>query len=83
MVMQYSIAFNITSVDEAELLSAIVWVKDNHGTKVSDATADGTSFLFNGHIIELTYTDMTTTVSALKTQFTTRLTWSVGLRYVS
>jgi len=84
MPLEYHITFEITNADDSEMLTSLEWIKDNHGTKIHDADADGETKIITGELIESVFNDAVTTVSALKTQFTTRMgdKWSVKTHFV-
>lgn len=74
--MEYQITGKVTSADDAEMLSALEWLKDNYGTKISSAQGIGETKESSFGIVETTFDDTVTSVIALKTQFGTRLKWT-------
>lgn len=69
----FKIEGNITASTETELLGDMDWLATNYGTKIGEAQAFGESLSLRFAITENTYNDASTTLNALKTQFTTRL----------
>lgn len=71
--MEFQITGNITSADDAEMLAALEWFKDNYGLKVTSAQARGSTKEIQFGLVESTFVDAVSTITALKTQFSTRL----------
>lgn len=73
--MEYQIHGKITSADDAEMLDALLWLKNNYGTKIHDAHGDGTTKEIRFGVVEPTFNDNVASITALKTQFGARLKW--------
>lgn len=71
--MEYQIHGNITSADDAEMLSALEWFKDNYGLKITNAQATGSSKEIYFGLLEVGFTEAVATITALKAQFSARL----------
>lgn len=71
--MEFQITGNITSADDAEMLSALEWLKDNYGPKITSAQATGSTKKIQFGLLEATFNDAVATITALKTQFSARL----------
>jgi hypothetical protein len=76
---EYMTEYKITNADDTEMLAALEWIKDNHAAKVHSAHGDGKTKVITLTMIDTTFADAVTSVTAIKTQFTTRLAddWSV------
>jgi len=71
--MEHQVIGKMTSADDTEMLSALEWIKDNYGTKITSCQATGSSKEIRFGLIEATFAEAVTTITALKAQFTTRL----------
>lgn len=71
--MEFQIHGKITSADDAEMLSALEWLKDNYGLKITDAQGTGSTKKIGFGLLEVGFDEAVTTIAALKTQFSTRL----------
>lgn len=71
--MEFQIIGKITSTNDTEMLDTLLWLKDNYGTKINNAQATGSTKEIRFSFFEATFNDTVTSITALKTQFTTRL----------
>lgn len=71
--MEFQIHGNITSVNDAEMLSALEWLKNNYGPKIHSAQGTGSTKEIQFGLLEATFAEAVTAITALKTQFSTRL----------
>ena len=71
--MEFQINGKVTSADDSEMLSALEWLKDNYGTKITNAQATGSTKEIWFGLVETTFNSSVTTITALKTQFSARL----------
>ena len=74
--MVFQIIGQITSTNDSEMLDALLWLKDNYGTKIHSAQGIGDTKEISYRIIEPTFNDTVTSIAALKTQFGIRLKWT-------
>lgn len=74
--MEYQINGKITSTNDNEMLNALLWLKDNYGTKISSAQGIGDTKEISYGIVEATFNDTVTSITALKAQFGARLKWT-------
>jgi len=81
-MVEYMTTFEITSTTDSEMLDALEWIKDNHNSKVNNANASGITKSISVNLVDATFENAVTTVTAFKTQFTTRLAdnWSLTLQ---
>lgn len=77
----FRIEGNITSSDQAELLATMNWFATNYGSKIELAEATGSELLFRFGLKEDTYSEATTTLTALQAEFGARIqdNWSMIL----
>jgi len=71
--MEFQVTGQITSANDTEMLNALEWFKDNRGTKIHDAQATGSTKEIQFGLVESSFSDAVTTISALKAQFGERL----------
>lgn len=71
--MEYQINMEITSANDAEMLDALLWLKDNYGTKVLSGQGVASTKEISLGLIEATFNDTVTAITALKAQFGARL----------
>lgn len=71
--MEFQITGRITSADDTEMLNALLWLKDNYGTKIHSGSGTGSTRVININLAEPTFNDNVTTIIALKAQFGARL----------
>lgn len=74
--MEYQIVGKITSTDDSEMLDALLWLKDNFGTKIHSAQGIGDTKEISYGIVEATFNDNVDSIVALKAQFGVRLKWT-------
>lgn len=74
--MEFQINGKITSADDNEMLNALLWLKDNYGTKIHSAQGIGDTNAISYGIVEITFNDTVATITALKAQFGERLKWT-------
>jgi len=55
------------------MLSALEWLKDNYGTKITNAQATGSTKEIWFGLLEVGFNEAVSAITALKAQFTTRL----------
>jgi len=85
MPLEYRVVFEILNATDADMLTDLEWIKDNHGAKMRDSDADGETKVIMGTLIEASFDDSVATILAFKTQFTTKLgdKWRVQTHYVA
>lgn len=71
--MEFQIVGKITSADDAEMFNALLWLKDNYGTKIHNAQATGSTKEIRFNFIESTFNDTVASIISLKAQFNERL----------
>lgn len=71
--MEYQINGKITSTNDTGMLNALLWLKDNYGTKIHSAQGIGSTKEIQFGIVETTFNGAVTIITSLKAQFTTRL----------
>lgn len=74
--MEYQVIGKITSADDVEMLSALEWLKDNYGTKITSGQGIGDTKEISYGIGETSFNDTVATIVALKAQFGVRLKWT-------
>lgn len=72
---EFQILFTIDSTDDAEMLQAATWLKDNHAGKIHQVQGRGNNKQIRCTLIELTFDSMVATINGLKTQFSDRVLW--------
>lgn len=77
--MEFQIHGQVNSADDAEMLSALEWLKDNYGLKITNAHGNGNTKEIWFGLLEVGFNETVTTITALKTQFSTRL---VGYNFI-
>jgi len=71
--MEFQMNGKITSADNSEMLNALLWLKNNYGTKVHNASATKSTKAIRFGLVETTFNDAVNSIMALKTQFGERL----------
>lgn len=71
--MEYQIHGKITSADNTEMMSALEWLKDNYGVKITNAQGTGSTKEIWFSLLEVGFTEAINAITALKAQFDTRL----------
>lgn len=71
--MEYQITGRITSANNTEMLDALLWLKDNYGTKIHSGQGTKSTKIITFDVIEPTFNDNVTTIVALIAQFGERL----------
>ena len=72
-MVSYTVYGKITSVNDNEMLNAMEWLATNYGGKMQTAQAVGETKVLGFHIDEISFVDAVATITALKSQYTTRL----------
>lgn len=78
----FRIEGTITSSDQAELLTTINWFASNYGTKMGRTEASGDDLKLYFGIDEDSYANLSSTMSTLQTQFTSRLQSDWRITYI-
>lgn len=78
----FRIEGTVTSSTQAELLTTMNWFAANYGSKMGLGEASGADLTLRFGIDEDTYSNMSSTMSALQTEFGARLESSWRVTYI-
>ncbi len=71
--------FRITNANEAEMMAAAVFIKDNYSPEIHSVSGNSDNFEMAGNILPANYVALVAAIQAFKSEFTTRLWWSFTL----
>ena len=79
----FRIKGTITSSNQAELLASMDWFATNYGSKMVGVDASGENLELKFGMDEDNYANMLAAITAIQSQFTTRLTSAWRVSYIS